>query len=173
MSARTVGAAVALLTAVLISGCTATAEPVQTEQPPQPVVTPSATPTEQPAPAVTPTADADSCDGFSEIWIMGYSEGDEEATSSATWNGRYFVDRGASEFARGAVTTSGEGQVVAYTVAEGDAPYAIQDRLCMDINSYMTYHHLGFVLYPGDVLKVPVEMEPFHGEPFDPEPRWR
>ena len=32
---------------------------------------------------------------------------------------------------------------------------------------------LAVVLHPGDVLKVPVEMEPFHGEPFDPEPRWR
>ncbi|KQQ64777.1 hypothetical protein ASF63_17625 [Microbacterium sp. Leaf320] len=106
------------------------------------------------------------------ISIPGYSEGDEEPTYYATWNGVLPVDNGETDHARGTITKTSDGRIATYTVAEGDAPIAVRERLCTDVYAAMTYNRLGSLLYPGDVLTLgPGAMEPLATEPFVMEPQ--
>ena len=110
----------------------------------------------------------------SKISLTGYSEGDEEPTYYATWNGVLPVDNGMTDFARGTVTKTADGTIATYTVAAGDAPSAIRERLCSDVYAAMTYSRLGSMLYPGDVLTLgPGAMEPLATETFILEPQRR
>ncbi|MDN3443843.1 hypothetical protein [Microbacterium sp. APC 3901] len=175
MSYRT-AAAVSLLAALCvaaITGCTApTSEAMETPAPARPVADP--TPIDTPAPTPTSTAPASRCAVLSQISIPGYSEGDEEPTWYATWNGVVPVDNGETDFARGTVAKTADGRIATYTVAAGDAPSAIRERLCTDVYAAMTYNRLGSLLYPGDVLMLgPGAMEPLATEPFIMEPQRR
>lgn len=66
------------------------------------------------------------------------------------------TDRGAFPGAEGTVTLDPAGRVYSYTVAAGDAPTSIQERLCMDWVSIYHYNHVwgdnGKTIQPGDVL---------------------
>lgn len=176
MSNRTAAATVAFLAALVaaaLTGCTAPA-PEGTETPAavQPVVKP--TPSGTPVPTPTATAEVSRCDVLSKISLTGYSEGDEEPTYYATWNGVLPVDNGMTDFARGTVTKTADGSIATYTVAAGDAPSAIRERLCSDVYAAMSYSRLGSMLYPGDVLTLgPGAMEPLATETFILEPQRR
>lgn len=178
MSNRTAAATVALFTALSVSaltGCSApTPEIVETAAAVQPAAkpTPSGTPT--PTSTSTSTSEVSRCDVLSMISIPGYSEGDEEPTYYATWNGVLPVDNGETDHARGTITKTSDGRIATYTVAEGDAPIAVRERLCTDVYAAMTYNRLGSLLYPGDVLTLgPGAMEPLATEPFVMEPQRR
>lgn len=176
MSNRAAAATVALLAvlaASALTGCTApTPEFVETPAAVQPVAKP--TPSGTPAPTPTATAEVSRCNVLSMISLSGYSEGDEEPTYYATWNGVVPVDNGETDFARGTVTKTADGSIATYTVAAGDAPSAIRERLCSDVYAAMTYNRLGSMLYPGDVLTLgPGSMEPLATELFIMEPQRR
>lgn len=163
----------AALTASALTGCTApTPEVVETPAAVQAVAQP--TPSGTPAPTPTSAAEVSRCKVLSMISIPGYSEGDEEPTYYATWNGVAPVDNGETDLARGTVTKTADGSIATYTVAAGDAPSAIRERLCTDVYAAMSYNHLGSLLYPGDVLTLgPGAMEPLATEPFIMEPQRR
>jgi hypothetical protein len=176
MSNRPAATAVALLAALCIAsltGCTAPApETVETPAAVLPVAKP--TPSGTPAPTPTATAEVSRCNVLSMISLSGYSEGDEEPTYYATWNGVVPVDNGETDLARGTVTKTADGSIATYTVAAGDAPVAIRERLCTEVYAAMTYSRLGSMLYPGDVLTLgPGAMEPLATEPFILEPQRR
>lgn len=178
MSNRTAAATVALLAALAASaltGCTApTPDVVETPAAVLPVAKPTPSGTPAPTPTPTATAEVSRCTVLSMISLSGYSEGDEEPTYYATWNGVAPVDNGETDLARGAVTKTADGSIATYTVAAGDAPSAIRERLCTDVYAAMTYNRLGSLLYPGDVLTLgPGAMEPLATEPFIMEPQRR
>lgn len=171
-------AAVALLAALSVAaltGCTAQApQAAETAAAVQPVASPTPGGTSTPSPAPAPTSEASLCTVLSIISIPGYSEGDEEPIYYATWNGVVPVDNGETALARGTVTRTADGRIATYTVAEGDAPSAVRERLCTDVYAAMTYNRLGSMLYPGDVLTLgPGAMEPLATEPFIMEPQRR
>lgn len=167
------------LSAAALAGCTVTAsEPAGSAESPA-VTLPSAEPTPgaEPAPnvdpGVGPTDDA-GCAGLSKILFPGSSEGDEEPAYMAQWNGWDPVDNGPTDLARGTVTKTPDGRIATYTVAEGDAPLVVGERLCVDIGSIMRYNRLGSMLYAGDVLTLgPGALDPFSAEPFTEEPQRR
>lgn len=167
----TATALLAALSLAALSGCTAPMpEVAATTAAVQPASVP--TPSDTPAPTPTPPAEASRCTVLSMISIPGYSEGDEEPTFYATWNGVAPVDNGETDFARGTVTHTADGLISTYTVAAGDAPSAVRERLCTDVYAAMTYSRLGSMLYPGDVLTLgPGAMEPLVTEPFVREPQ--
>lgn len=171
-AAATTVAFLAALVAAALTGCTAPA-PEGTETPAAvPAVKP--TPSAMPVPTPTATPEVSRCDVLSMISLTGYSEGDEEPTYYATWNGVMPVDNGMTDFARGTVTKTADGIIATYTVAAGDAPSAIRERLCSDVYAAMTYSRLGSMLYPGDVLTLgPGAMEPLATETFIWEPQRR
>ncbi|GAA1998784.1 hypothetical protein [Microbacterium pumilum] len=65
------------------------------------------------------------------------------------------VDMGPREFAEGKVGYAEDGRIATYTVAAGDAPFAIGDRFCIynglaipDLNGHAGYE----AIQPGEVL---------------------
>lgn len=71
--------------------------------------------------------------------------------TSASVNGD-LVDRGAREFAAGTATVDGAGRVVTYTVAPGDALYAIGERFCIaNALTIATLNHTR-TIQPGEIL---------------------
>ncbi|MEV7608899.1 hypothetical protein AB0N61_05395 [Microbacterium sp. NPDC089320] len=176
MSNRSPAVALAVVVALSVAGlagCTAVSpQGAETAAAVRPATQDQPTPSGTPTPV--PTSDASGCEVLSIISIPGYSEGDEEPTFYATWNGVAPVDNGETEFARGTVTRTADGSIATYTVAAGDAPAAIRERLCTDVYAAMTYNRLGALLYPGDVLTLgPGAMRPLAGEPFVMEPQRR
>lgn len=173
MSNRSPAVALAVVVALSVAGlagCIAVSpQEAETAAAVRPATQDQPTPSGTPTPV--PTSDASECTVLSIISIPGYSEGDEEPTFYATWNGVAPVDNGETEFARGTLTHTSDGLISTYTVAAGDAPSAVRERLCTDVYAAMSYSHLGSVLHPGDVLTLgPGAMEPLVTEPFVTEP---
>ncbi len=176
MSNRSIAGAVAVVVVLSVTGLTGCTADAPEAAEPSAFARPAtqAQPTPSETPTAVPTSDASTCDVLSVISIPGYSEGDEEPTFYATWNGVAPVDNGETDLARGTVTTTPDGSIATYTVADGDAPWAIRERLCTDVYAAMTYNRLGSLLYPGDVLTLgPGAMEPLVTEPFVMEPQRR
>lgn len=170
MSNRAAGAVVVLLATVLLAGCGVMGASVESPAAAAPVVDVSVSRTApSPSPTPTPTADADSCPARAGIGIYGWSEGDEEPIMSALWNGVELVDRGPREFATGTVARSAEGYI-SYTVASGDAPEAIAERLCTKVFSFENYFGYSPVLYAGDVIEVPDVLRPKLAVPWTEPP---
>lgn len=71
----------------------------------------------------------------------------------------YAVDSGPAPMADGTVETDAQGKPVAYIVAQGDAPQAIEKRLC--ITNLMERNGLNRYIQPGERLTI------------DPKPRIR
>ncbi len=105
---------------------------------------------------------ADLPDGYVSVgngtFVPAGGPGDCEATAwihlggmSASLTGD-LVDQGTREFAAGTVGLDADGQIVTYTVAPGDALYAIGDRFCIG-NALMiaTLNHTR-TIQPGEVL---------------------
>lgn len=120
-----------------LAGCAATAEAAA------PDTSPSAA---SPAGEAAAT-NADACTNPAQIIL---------SSGGAGITGRV-QDRGAREFAQGIVGLDDEGNIVSYTVAAGDAEYAIGDRLCIvngpalaDLNHVRTVH-------PDQVLRLTAE----------------
>lgn len=125
--APTATAITLVLGAATLAGCAATAD--------------AATPDTSPS-AASPAAEAaatnpDACTNPAQIIL---SSGGAGVTGQ-------IEDRGAREFAQGTVGLDDEGNIVSYTVAAGDAEYAIGDRLCIvngpalaDLNHVRTVH---------------------------------
>ncbi|MDP3949575.1 hypothetical protein, partial [Microbacterium sp.] len=91
------------------------------------------------------------------IWIG--SMGDEPM--HAEMGGADLVDMGLREFAVGDVGLDDQGRPATYTVAPGDATYAIGDRFCI-YNALMLellngYSH-GAQIQPGDVLTLNADL---------------
>ena len=99
-------------------------------------------------PALEPTATAGLPEGYVYMgdgtWIPAGGPGDCTAaamisisgSSESTMTARLLhsenlVDMGPREFAEGEVGRSADGRIATYTVAPGDAPYAIGDRFCI------------------------------------------
>lgn len=173
-TAMTTAALVAALSTAALTGCTASQPVAETPAPAQHAETPRPSNASQPTPTPTPTQtrDPNACEKWSRISITGYSEGDEEPTYWAMWNGVELVDRGERPYATGKVTEGADGRLT-YTVAAGDGEDGIRERLCMHVESFESYYGLGPVLYPGDVLKVPDGMEPNVAVPHTPKPAHR
>lgn len=70
---------------------------------------------------------------------------------SASLSGN-LVDRGARDLAAGIAGTDEEGQIVTYTVAPGDAIYAIGDRFCIANALTLTMLNHTRTIQPGEVL---------------------
>lgn len=141
--------------------------PVAVKASPTPTVEPAAEST--PIASPTPKLDADGCAGKTAISVAGRSEGDEEPVYTATWNGIEVIDRGPREHAMGTVAKGPDGRL-AYTVASGDGDIAISKRLCMNVYNMNSFYGFYPYLYPGDVLKVPDEMQPGVPVPYKPKP---
>ncbi|WP_102192209.1 hypothetical protein [Microbacterium aurantiacum] len=89
------------------------------------------------------TAPDDACSNSARIHVGGMS-----AKVTGT-----LVDRGARDLAAGVVGLDDEGNVVSYTVAPGDAPYAIAERLCIeDAGSIATLNHTR-TIHPDQLLR--------------------
>lgn len=64
-------------------------------------------------------------------------------------------DAGPSEYASGEPALNDEGEIVSYTLQEGDTPYAIAERFCIDRPSLMEYNKVDmWNMQPGDVLVI-------------------
>lgn len=91
----------------------------------------------------TPTLDPDSCDATG--WTVAGM--DQRVV-------REVRDRGARSLAAGTVGRDVEGRIVTYTVAEGDAPDAIGQRLCIrNALSLATLNHTS-TIHPRQVLRI-------------------
>jgi hypothetical protein len=125
---RIASTAIALVLGVAaLAGCTATAE----------AAAPDASPRTASPAADGSVTDPDACTNPAQINLTG---------TGAGVTGR-MEGRGAREFAQGTVGLDGEGNIVLYTVAAGDATYAIGDRLCIvngpalaELNHVRTIH---------------------------------
>jgi len=97
------------------------------------------------------------CESSAYIW-MG-SMGDEPM--HAEMGGADLVDMGPREFAVGEVGLDDQGRPATYTVAPGDATYAIGDRFCiyngLALETLNGYSH-GAVIQPGDVLTLNADL---------------
>lgn len=141
-----------------------------------PVETPAAAPA-SPAPTQTPTAGADVPDGYVYIgrgmsipaggpgdceasaWI--YIDSSGEGSAQVEMLGADLVDMGPREFAAGEVHVDEQGRPATYTVAAGDARWAIGDRFCIangialdTLNMYPPGH----AIQPGDVLRLNADL---------------
>ena len=134
-----------------------------------PVAAPAAAPASAPTatPAATPAAESDDLpadvpDGYVSVgdgtFVPAGGPGDCEATAwinfgrmNASLYGE-LVDQGPSGLASGTAGLDGEGRVVTYTVAAGDALYGISDRFC--IGNPLAIENLNHtrMIHPGDVL---------------------
>jgi hypothetical protein len=75
-----------------------------------------------------PTGGPGDCEASALISISGPSESTMTAKLLKPEN---LMDTGPREFAQGEVGRDAEGRIATYTVAPGDAPYAIGDRFCI------------------------------------------
>ncbi|MGO2747460.1 hypothetical protein [Microbacterium sp.] len=156
----------------------------------QPTDAPAATPTITSAPSSTPApgehADAPTgyvdvgygtsipaggpgdCESSAYIWIG--SVGDEPMHADLT--GADLVDMGPREFAIGEVGLDDQGRPATYTVAPGDATYAIGDRFCiyngLALETLNGYSH-GAVIQPGDVLTLNADLVTDWVDPYADE----
>ncbi|MBN9213755.1 MAG: hypothetical protein ABS62_11175 [Microbacterium sp. SCN 70-200] len=64
----------------------------------------------------------------------------------------YAVDSGPAPMANDTVETDAEGRPIAYVVAEGDAPQAIQERICL--TNLLERNGLNGYIQPGDRLTI-------------------
>lgn len=131
-----------VLAAVALVGCTA--------EPAQPVAATSPEPTQavsSPAPSET---DAGGCPYFLAKIHFG--------NMTAKINGKLF-DTGSREFATGTVNLDDDGTIVSYTVAPGDAPVAIGDRLCIDYATGLPQLNHTRTIHPGQVLRLRLDPE--------------
>jgi hypothetical protein len=137
MKRHTVTLSALILAAVALVGCSA--EPT----PPAAVPAPEST---QAAPSPTPPeTEAVACPYFLAKIHFG--------NMTAKINGKLF-DTGPREFATGAVGLDDDGTIVSYTVAPGDAPVAIGDRLCIDYAAGLPQLNHVRTIQPGQVLRL-------------------
>lgn len=123
-----------------LAGCAATAAPQVADPSPEPA---SQTPEEEAA-QVTAEPDPDAC--VNPAWINLSTEG-----VSITGD---IEDRGAREFAQGAVGRDDEGNIVSYTVATGDVAAAIGERLCIENGLALTTLNHTRTVHPDQVLRL-------------------
>ncbi|GAA5150634.1 hypothetical protein GCM10025768_15920 [Microbacterium pseudoresistens] len=159
MPAATLSSALAVLgvVALALAGCTATTVPMADDLSP----TPSAS---QGASASEPEVETGLPEGYVDVGHGTYVPADETAGCespayihiggmSAEVTGE-IVDQGARDFASGTVGLDDEGAIVSYTVAPGDVPTVIGDRLCI-YNGIMlaTLNHTRDI-HPDQVLRL-------------------
>ena len=120
-----------VLAACALAGCAATTPPRTADSSEAPSPTPD--PVETDAVAVGCTDPA---------WI-----------GPGTLSGALF-DGGARELAAGTVGLDADGTIVSYTVAPGDAPYAIGDRLCIENALSLAELNHTRTIHPGQVLRL-------------------
>lgn len=150
------GPAVAALAigAVALAGCTPTMQPPTENQSEKSSASPTPKPSNAPEPSPTATGevDPDACESYATINF---------GLSSVRIAGT-IVDRGEREFAAGTVQTDDDGTIVSYTVAPGDAPDAIGERLCIETfagNLALMNHRRD--IYADQVLRLPSEVVPW------------
>lgn len=159
-------ASVVVLGCVALSGCTFSGPDAPEEPASDATSAPEKTTKPSPTPVLNDGEGVPGCSTLSEIIIPSVAEGQTE--SMVTWNGVEPVDNGVSESAQGVVTMTEDGRIASYTVAEGDSPLAVGERLCISIYTYTWYNHLGGSLQPGDVLVLgPGTMTPGEYVRFD------
>ncbi|WP_404472242.1 hypothetical protein [Microbacterium aerolatum] len=131
--------------ALMLAACTSAPSTAPTVE----AVEPSAAPVDVEADHVT--ANSDACKG--KAWIY---------TSSVHMNAKLrgkLQDLGPRKFADGIIGRDDEGDIVSYTVAAGDAPYAIGDRLCIENPLAMTHLNHTRTIQPGQVLQLSPDFE--------------
>lgn len=108
------------------------------------------------------------CESSAYIWIG--SVGDEPM--HAEMGGADLVDMGPREFAVGEVGLDSQGRPATYTVAPGDATYAIGDRFCiynaLTLELLNGYGH-GTAIQPGDVLTLNADLVTDWVDPYAEE----
>lgn len=158
-----VGAIVCLLSAGVVSGCTATTQS-GTDSSASTVSTPTPEPTVRSADNPGKPV---SCDTWSAIRFAPREETD---TAVKVWlEGPELADAGPLEFAVGEVGVDDAGRLATYTVAAGDAGFAIGERFCVDYITLFQFNHVYPVPHPGDVLVLHVdESVPFPVDPIAP-----
>jgi hypothetical protein len=67
------------------------------------------------------------------------------------------ADRGARALAEGTVGRDDQGDIVSYTVASGDAPDAIGDRLCIENAPLVAALNHTRTIQPGQVLRLALD----------------
>lgn len=75
-------------------------------------------------------------------------------TPSTTRSFERACDRGPSDSAAGAVETDADGTPIAYTVAEGDSMWGIENRLCVD--GLTDFNNITGWILPGDRLSLTI-----------------
>jgi LysM repeat protein len=79
------------------------------------------------------------------------------------------ADAGPTGAAQGTASLNADGQVITYTVAEGDTFFGIGERFCIDWHSVSTYNHtLDWEIQPGQTLT----LRPDPDAAWDPEMDW-
>lgn len=122
------------LAAVALVGCTGTAAPQTTGESPTPTSNAAQRPSAEPD--VEGGVSADYVDVGHGTYVPAGDSGCETPAyihisgTSAEVTGK-IVDRGSRDFASGTVGLDDEGNIVSYTVASGDVPGAIGERLCI------------------------------------------
>lgn len=150
LTAVATAAAVCLLSATALSGCTAST--------PDARATPSATAASTPEPTVRSAYNAgkpESCETWSAIRFAPRHETD---TAVRVWlEGPELTDHGPLEFAAGDVSLDSDGHPETYTVAAGDSGLAIGERFCADYITVFQFNDVYPVPHPGDVLALRVD----------------
>jgi hypothetical protein len=97
------------------------------------------------------------CESSAYIWIGSM----DDEPMHAEMGGSDLVDMGPREFAVGKVALDDQGRPATYTVAPGDATFAIGDRFCiynaLALELLNGYSH-GAVIQPGDVLTLNADL---------------
>jgi len=124
------------LATIALAGCAATAAPQMAGASPEPA--------EVNAPGASATAETDPNACADPAWIV---IGGMRASVSGD-----LEDRGARDLAAGTVSLDGNGDIVSYTVAPGDAPDAIGERLCIEIAALLPFLNHVRTIQPGQVL---------------------
>ncbi|GAA3946942.1 hypothetical protein [Microbacterium soli] len=159
MSIRPLAVLSATAVALALTACTAPPTPAATSAPPPAEAAEVVT---APTPEVEPPPDPDSCDALG--WTTAGT--DQRLVGDVH-------DRGARALAAGAVGHDSEGRIVTYTVAAGDAPDAIGERLCIrNAGSLAELNHTR-TIHPDQVLRIfhdpAVPVVPYYN-PRDAEP---
>lgn len=140
MSIRLPAIASAAALALALSACTATPVPEVLETSAVPAAA-SAPETGEATP--TPAPDADSCDA------TGWTTPGMDQRAA-----REVRDRGSRLLAEGTVGHDAEGRIVTYTVAAGDAPDAIGQRLCIGNAGMLAELNHTRTIHPDQVLRI-------------------
>lgn len=158
---------------IALSGCTpSTPSAIETPAAPAASPTPEAILTPSPTPATGDVSGVPGCSTLAKIDMPNIVEG--QKSYQVAWNGVEPVDNGVSDYAQGVVTKTDDGRIASYTVAEGDTPTAVGERLCISIYTYTWYNRMGGSLYPGDVIVLgPGTMTPNEYVTFESEPQRR